>query len=67
MTEQDFPLRLRARQGAMYLGIGLSTFWKWSASGILPKGKRLTRRLTVWDKSDLDKFLQSKKEGGSHA
>lgn len=31
---------MRAADAAKYLGIALSTFWRWVSQGRLPKGKR---------------------------
>ncbi|MFR5645213.1 MAG: helix-turn-helix transcriptional regulator [Bilophila wadsworthia] len=39
---------MRAADAAKYLGIALSTFWRWVSQGRLPKGKRLSPRCTVW-------------------
>jgi predicted DNA-binding transcriptional regulator AlpA len=39
---------IRAKECASFLGIGVSTFWRWVAKGIVPKGIRLTPRCTVW-------------------
>jgi len=49
---------LRAKEAAALLGLGLSTFWKWSSEGKLPKGIRLSPRATVWRLSDLEAFLE---------
>ncbi len=54
------PKLLRARQASVYLGIALSTFWRWTAQGVLPPGTKLSTRCTVWRTSDLDLFLASK-------
>lgn len=52
---------MRAADAAKYLGIALSTFWRWVSQGRLPKGKRLSARCTVWLRSDIERFLT---EGG---
>lgn len=49
---------MRVKQGAAYLGIAESTFWRWVKEGKLPKGTRLSARATVWMKEDLEKFLE---------
>lgn len=51
----------RAKSAAAFLGIGQSTFWRWVAEGKLPKGKRLSPRVTVWMQADLEKFLEGTK------
>ena len=52
---------MRATDAAKYLGIALSTFWRWVSQGRLPKGKRLSARCTVWRREDIERFLT---EGG---
>ena len=48
---------LRAKAGAAFLGIGLSTFWKWCADGKIPPGIRLSARCTVWRREVLERVL----------
>ncbi len=50
--------RLRAKDCAEYLGIALSTFWKWVKQGKIPAGTRLSSRCTVWGLDTLNKFLE---------
>lgn len=52
---------LRAKDAAQFLGIALSTFWRWVGEGKLPKGRRLSPRCTVWLRTDIERFLE---EGG---
>ena len=52
---------MRAADAARFLGIAVSTFWRWVQEGKLPKGKRLSSRCTVWMRSDIERFLE---EGG---
>lgn len=52
---------MRAVDAANYLGIAVSTFWRWVQEGKLPKGKRLSRRCTIWMRADIERFLE---EGG---
>lgn len=47
---------VRAKEGAELLGIALSTFWKWSKDGKLPKGYKLSARTTVWSVEELQAF-----------
>lgn len=54
------PKILRPKEAARYLGIGLSTFWRWVQQGILPQGTRLSARCTVWRIDALDTFLESR-------
>lgn len=53
---------LRPKNAAAYLGISISTFWRWVQRGTLPKGVRLSPRCTIWKIEALDTFIKSKKE-----
>jgi predicted DNA-binding transcriptional regulator AlpA len=55
------PKYLRARNAAEYLGIGLSTFWKWAAAGRIAPGVRLSARCTVWPVEALESVLAEAK------
>lgn len=57
---------LRAKDAAAFLGLGVSTFWRWVKDGRLPKGTRLSARVTVWRVSDLESFIdqQAAQQGG---
>ena len=48
---------LRAKEAIQYLGIGESTFWRWVHENRLPKGKKISPRVTLWRVEDLDNFL----------
>ncbi len=50
---------LRANDAAKYLGIGVSTLWRFTAEGKL-KSIKLSERITVWTKDELDRFVASK-------
>ncbi|HQS66990.1 MAG TPA: DNA-binding protein [Sulfuricurvum sp.] len=50
---------LRDWECAEYLSIGISTVWLYSRQGKI-KAIKLSDRVTVWAKSDLDAFVQSK-------
>jgi predicted DNA-binding transcriptional regulator AlpA len=53
------PAVLRPRDAAAYLGIGLSTIWRWAQRDAgFPRPHKLASRVTVWRKSDLDDFLE---------
>jgi len=49
---------LRAKDAAAFLGIGLSTFWRWVKDGRLPQGIHLSARATVWKISALESFIE---------
>jgi len=48
---------MRAKAGAAFLGIGVSTFWKWHSEGKIPPGIRLSARCTVWRREALESVL----------
>lgn len=50
---------MRDREAASYLSVGVSTVWMFSRQGKI-KAIKLSPRVTVWAKSDLDAFIQSK-------
>lgn len=50
---------LRDWECAEYLSIGVSTVWLYSRQGKI-KAIKLSDRVTVWAKADLDAFVQSK-------
>lgn len=52
---------LRAKSAAVFIGIAESTFWRWVAAGKLPKGKKLSPKVTVWMQADLQSFLDGAK------
>ncbi|CAA6810404.1 MAG: Unknown protein [uncultured Sulfurovum sp.] len=59
-TEQRIEIEnMRAREVAEYIGIGLSTVWMYSASGLL-KPIKLSPRVTIFKKSDVDAFIASR-------
>lgn len=49
---------LRPKACAAFLGIGISTFWRWVKEGRIPQGIRLSARATVWKGADLERFLE---------
>ncbi|MDL2317126.1 helix-turn-helix domain-containing protein [Desulfovibrio sp. OttesenSCG-928-A18] len=55
---------LRAKGAARFLGISISTFWRWTAQGKIPPGIRLSTRCTVWRRESLEKVLEQAAEGG---
>lgn len=50
---------LRDKQAAHYLGIGVSTLWLFTKQKKL-RAIKLSERVTVWSKSELEAFVQSK-------
>lgn len=57
MQEKQIANVLRAKQASQYIGVAESTFWKWVKENKLPKGKKISPRVTLWLVSDLDNFL----------
>ncbi len=55
----------RAKEAAEYIGVGLSTIWLFAKQGKLAPIK-LSDRVTVFAKQDLDSFIESKRETGSN-
>ncbi len=50
---------LRDKQAAEYLGVGTSTIWLYTKQGKL-KAIKLSDRVTVWAKSELNAFVLSR-------
>lgn len=50
---------LRAKQVSELLSIGESTVWLYSKQGIL-KPIRLTKKVTIWKKSDIEKLIEER-------
>lgn len=49
----------RAKQAAQYLGVGVSTIWLFTKQNKI-KAIKLSDRVTVWAKSELDTFIASR-------
>lgn len=49
---------MRDREAASYLGVGVSTVWMFSRQKKI-KAIKLSPRVTVWAKADLDEYVQS--------
>ena len=58
LRKQHLSGVLRAKEAAGFLGIGLSTFWRWVKDGRLPQGIHLSARATVWRISVLEAFIE---------
>jgi len=56
-TQQKY---MRAKEVSKYLGIGLSTVWFMAKQGKLHAIK-LTERVTVFSKDEIDDFIESAK------
>ncbi len=62
ITTQLTPKVLRAKDAASFIGIGVSTFWRWVKDGKIPEGTKLSTRCTVWHVRDLETYLDTQKE-----
>lgn len=67
MHEKQILNVLRAKEASQYIGVAESTFWKWVKENKLPKGKKISPRVTLWLKSDLDNFLGMAQEAAEQA
>ena len=54
----EMPAYFRAEEAAKYLGIGKTTLWKFAKEGKL-QATKLSSRVTVFSKSDLDTLVAS--------
>lgn len=52
----------RAKEASVYLGVGLSTIWLMVRQGKLTS-RKLSEKVTVFSKQDLDKLAGSVKNG----
>lgn len=53
----DNPVYLRTYQILKLLGIKRTAWHNWVKKGTAPAGIRLSARVIVWKKEDIDKFL----------
>lgn len=57
----QFPVGVRAKQGAKILGIGESTFWRYAKDyPDFPRGRKLTARTTIFLTAELLAWRDSK-------
>jgi predicted DNA-binding transcriptional regulator AlpA len=62
-TEQ--PVYLRTHQILKLLGIGRTAWHNWVKRGLAPAGIRLSPRVFVWKKDDIDAFLKTSPKVGA--
>jgi len=60
-TQTQTPQNLRAKEASKYLSIGLSTLWLYVKQGKL-KPIKLSKRVTIFEKSNLDEFIEMQRE-----
>ena len=62
MTDQRINRVLRPAQAAEKLGISVPTLWRWARERHdFPKPSKLGERVTIFDESELDAFVASRK------
>ncbi len=58
MSNESLPLGMvRAKEGAKFLGIGVSTFRRWVRKKKLPAGRRYSPRCIAWEIKALQDFI----------
>ncbi len=57
----------RPKDAAAYLGVAVSTLYRWAAATDFPKPIKLGRQATGWRKADLDDWLERKAREGQAA
>ena len=58
MKDETFkPRGMRAPMAAHYVGMGRSKFLDLVAKGLAPKPKKPSVGVTIWDRQDLDEWL----------
>ena len=55
------PRLYSATEASNYLGLSKTTFLRMAKDQILPQPIRITERRIVWDKADLDAYIEAKK------
>lgn len=50
---------LNVKEVAALLGASVSTIWRWSKEGTMPKPMKFGVQITRWKKSDLENFLKN--------
>ncbi|MCX6074506.1 MAG: helix-turn-helix domain-containing protein [Campylobacterales bacterium] len=55
---------LRSKEASQYLKIGKSTLWLFTKQGKI-KSIKLSERVTVWNKADIDAFIASRSTEGA--
>jgi len=58
---------LRVTQVSKFLGVGISTVWAWSKAGRMPKPFKLSERVTVWRKDEIEAFVESREKAHNKA
>lgn len=61
----DQPVYLRTKQILKLLGIGRTAWHNWVKQGKAPAGIRLSPRVFVWKKEDIEAFLKDSPKVGA--
>ncbi len=54
---------LRPKAAAKYLGVAVSTLYRWAAASDFPKPFHLGPRVTGWRKEDIDQWIERQANG----
>ena len=65
MQNSALPAQLRVKDAATFLGVSISTIWRWVREGRLPKGIHLSSRCTVWKRETLEAFVERRAADGT--
>ncbi|RMG35444.1 MAG: AlpA family phage regulatory protein [Gammaproteobacteria bacterium] len=57
----------RPKAAAEYIGVAVSTLYRWAADSDFPKPLKLGRQASGWRKADLDAWLERKAKEGEAA
>ncbi len=56
---------LREKQVRELVPVAHSTLWEWVEQGIFPKPVKLSARVTVWRRSEVQAWIETKFQGAS--
>ena len=60
--KNDFPLSgyVRPSRVSEFLDISPATMWRWAAKSEIPKSRKLSSRVTVFDAAEIRRWLAAK-------
>lgn len=61
------PVYLKTKQITKIYGFSRNTWLSWVDSGHAPAGITFSKRVTVWDKKDVDAFVERCRQAGRGA
>ena len=56
-TPISMPDHMRSVDAAAFLGVSVTTLYRWAREGHIAKGIKLAPRCTVWRRTDLEAFV----------